>query len=757
MSRAGLLLRLSVSAALVLVGLGTTGATSAPVEPASYVDPMIGTAGSGFMVPGATTPFGMVQVSPDTEGQLSPFAYTGYQFHDATIRGFSVLHESGPGVHMGGDLPFMPVVGPVLSTDPLQYMVPFSHAAESATAGAYSVTLANGVQVDLAATPRVGLERFAFPGLGAGSVIAAAGRSNSGTHPATVAVVGEDRLEGSMTDPNFGGGFTVHFSVRFSRAFDSFSTYVGGTQKAGERKASGEDAGAVLGFPAGDPVTLSVGVSFVDLAGARAAIAREAPKGDVAAAQAAAWKAWNDVLGRVVVTGGSLPDLRTFYTALYHASLHPNVFSDVDGRYRGQDKRVHRTKHVEYANFSLWDTARGQNALLALLHPDRYRDMARSLYNEYAQSGKLPKWSLWNTAPNYMNGDPAIQFFAEGACRGLFGAKDLAAYYAAMRKLAFEQRNPEYLTQGWLALETASTAVSDTLENADADFALALVADRLGRRADAATLLRRSAAWKHLLDPETKFLRPRHKDGSWLTPFDPQSDVGYKEGTAWQYLWLVPHDIAGLAAAQGGAAPTIKRLDQFFSEPVTGLVTAPVIPAVQSGRTVFGIVYQGDQYVPGNEHDLQAPYLYNWVGAPAQTQGVLASERSLFNPTPLGLPGNDDLGSLSAWYIWSALGAYPTVQGSPITAIGTPLFPHVELRLPGGAMTIDAPGASSVARYVEGVTVDGRAHDRSWFDRSAWAPGRRIAFTMSNTPTTWAAGSQPPSASTSSLGAFGCR
>jgi predicted alpha-1,2-mannosidase len=385
--------------------------------------------------------------------------------------------------------------------------------------------------------------------------------------------------------------------------------------------------------------------------------------------------------------------------------------------------------------------------------------MIRSLYDQYLTSGALPRWSLWNTTPNYMNGDPAIQTIADGMCRGVLDGLDLAALYRAMRKLAFDQRRPDYLKKGYIPREAASKAASDTLEYGDADFALALMAQSLGHGADAAVLARRSGAWQHQFDPKTRYIRPRNANGSFPADWDPSSDEGWKEGSGWQYLWLVPHDVAALSHAIGGAAATRDRLDSFFSTPATSPAAAPVVPAAQNTVNVFGLQYRTTQYSPGNEHDLHAPYLYDYVGAPAKTQAVVAAERSLFNDTPYGLPGNDDLGSLSAWYVWTALGFYPVTQGAPVAAIGTPLFAHTELATPEGALVTDAPGVSPVAKYIGGVKFSGRVLNRAWLGRDALVRGGRLSFTMSPTATTWASGpgGAPPSLSTTGLRGFGCR
>ena len=723
--------------------------TDLVTDPTAYVDPLIGSGGDGFTVPGATTPFGLTMLSPDT---LNPLAYSGYKYEDAAVRGFSLLHVNGAGVPMAGELPFLPVTTPVTDpSDPTRFAVPFTHATESAGAGTYAITLGNGVHVDLAATPHGGLQAYTPPPGVAVTVLADVGRNNAGVNDSTVSVVGADGLEGSVLVHWRGGDYTAHFSARFSVPATATSTFVGSSvSTAGSAKGPG--AGALLTFPAGVPVTMAVGVSFVDVEGARLNRGAELPSYDLIGVQGRARAAWRTELSRVRVGGGSDAQLRTFYTALYRAFVSPDIDSDVDGRYRGADGQVHASRRPHYENFSLWDTIRGENALLATLVPDRYADMVASLAAFADEGGALPKWSLHATHPDYMNGDPAIPTVAEAVCRGI--ARDPEGLYQRARHLAFDLRPTDDLTKGWVGGSAA-----DTLEYADADFALALMARRLGHADDARALTARSQAWRNLY--HDGFLQPRAADGSWPASYDPTGSTGYREGTGWQYLWLAPHDQGGLASAYDrDGYGFASRLDHLFSVPASTVVPGlPVVPQVQSAQTAFGTVYQGDQYVPGNEHDLEAPYSYAWTDRPSTGQAVIAAERSLFLDNPYGLPGNDDLGSLSAWYVFSALGFYPSVAGAPVFVIGTPLFPRVELNLGGRRpFVLDAPGASAQSPYIASASLSGRAWDRTWFRADALRPGGSLHLSMGTSAASWgsAAAARPPSVSTDGLAPFGC-
>ncbi|MCU1602057.1 MAG: putative alpha,2-mannosidase, partial [Frankiales bacterium] len=507
-------------AALCLLPLAPTARAAGPLveDPTSYVDPLIGTGGDGFTVPGATTPFGMTMVSPDT---VNPLAYSGYKYEDAAIRGFSLVHVNGAGVPMGGELPFLPVTTPVLNpSQPLSFAVPFTHATEKATAGGYGITLGNGVHVELAATPHGATQQYgsAVPF----TVVADLGRNDEGPNAATVQV-GKDRLEGSVHVPWRGGDFTVFVSARFSRPF-SARTFVGQTV-SNALSAKGSGAGALLSFGAGT-VEMRAGISYVDLDGARKNLAAESAS--VTTAQSRARASWRSALSRVRVGGGTDAQRRVLYTSLYRSLVNPDVDSDVDGRYRGADAKVHRSSRPHYENLSLWDTIRGENALLATVFPERYRDVVASLAAFGREAGQLPRWSLHSTHPDYMNGDPAIPTLAEAVCRGI--ADDPESLYQQAKQLT-AKRPKDVRAKGW-----AGGSASDTLEYADADFALALMAQHLGHTHDAQVLLQRSLGWRHLL--HDGFLQPRGADGSWPASYDPTTADGYREGTGWQYLWL---------------------------------------------------------------------------------------------------------------------------------------------------------------------------------------------------------------------------
>jgi len=709
---------------LLLACLAAAPAAQA-AELAKYVDPKIGTFAPGFTLPGPVVPFGMLQQSPDT---LGPLVYSGYMAHDAAIRGFSLVHLSGPGVAKAGDLPFMPWTGPgPPPSDPQRYAQPFERATEEAQAGYYRVLLGNGVDVDLTTGLRAGMQRYAFPAGRDAYLVVNPRQRNSGATQGGFTQTGPNEIAGWTKSR-----YPVYFVARFDAPIE----------EAGEHWVR---------FAAGRTVTMRVGISFVDEEGARRNLAGDAPDGlTFAKMRAAAYEAWDDQLSRVRVEGGTPADLRTFYTALYHSLLHPNVFSDADGRYRGFDDQVHDAgRRVQYANFSSWDTYKSTNQLQALLVPDRYADMLRSLLADAQQGGRLPRWGEQNVDAAHMSGDPAVPMIADGICRGLLGADETRALYEKAVELR-SYRDPALDRLGYLPGRPGTT-----LEYGIADFALALIAKRLGRDEEAQRWLAASLSYRKLLD-ENGWVAPRDADGRVPAGFDPTlADQGFQEGNSWQYTWLVPQDAGGLlkridaTVTDPGDLTAEQRLDTLFSAPAEA----------QNRGTFFGVYYTLPQWAPGNEHDLGAPWMYAYLGQQWKIAEVLRDANTLYRPTPDGLPGNDDLGGLSAWYAWSAMGLVPPTPGAPLHLVGSPVFESVSIARNRGAgrFRIEAPGASPAAMYVQSATLNGKPLERSWFADGSLRPGGVLRLEMGPLPNRdWGAKQPPPSASDASLEEFAC-
>ena len=735
---------------------------------ARYVDPFIGTFPPGFVNPGPYAPFGMVQPGPDTEGPLN---YGGYSVQNLLITGFSQIHMSA-GVPKGGQFPLLPFTGALTPGDLEQlgwpnpvpaYASPMLPITQRAEPGYYRVPLLRyGVTAELTASERVAFHRYTFSDLGAPRLLLDVSRSLSGYHAAEVWRATDDTLSGAVET---GDQHRIWFAMRVDAPYTA-STAGGQPLEAGGT-ASGEDLKLVLDFP-GDvadrpdaPLQVKIAISYTDVDGARRNLDVEIPHWDFDAVRTEARAKWEGELARVQVDGGSDAQRRSFYTALMRVQQFPNLHSDVDGRYRGPDDAIHVDARPHYSQFSLWDSYRGQNQLLAEIQPTRYRDMVRSLLAFHDEAGQLPRWQQGPVDAGHMSGDPVIPFIGEAWCRGLLSDNDRVHALEAMQVLEAGRR--DRIALGYLPAERPGSVFEQipgghgvagtTLEYGLADFALALMHDDAGDAREAQRLAQQSLNYRKLQDSDSGFIRPRHDDGSWLTPFAPELGYGFQEGTSWQYSWLAMHDLAGVFAGMGGDAEVQRRLDTFFLLPST--LVPGAWPFVQNQLTLFGTFYLGNQYAPGNEHDLHAPYLYNYAGAPWKTQLVARSAAALFAPTPLGLPGNDDLGALSGWLAWSLIGLYPMNPGTPLFVVGSPVFERVTLLRPGAPLTIEAPGAGPFNAFVTGLTVDDGTRAQPWliFPRAA-AIVRLQTSTLPDT--NWGKNAPPPSLSTAALAAFGC-
>jgi predicted alpha-1,2-mannosidase len=782
----------------------TTGTTDTAdlADLAQYVNPFIGTkpggpdfgtgGGAGNTFPGAVAPFGMVQWSPDTDRSQPG----GYYYDDDRIRGFSLTHLSGAGCYGAQDLPFMPYSGEVSTspaTDPDHYLDGFSHDDEKASPGYYGVKLASGTKVELAATQRSGAGRFTYPkGEKTASLLLNVSGSIGGTNDAQATVDEDHRtISGYVASGKFCGGmnrYRLYFSATFDRPFASVGTWhndavtpgdesVRGTSRAkvdmdtadkatptakpdaqpdarpdstagvvGEKvehksvSVSGPGSGAYVTFDTakGRSVGVKVGLSYVSVDGAAAnAKAEQGSTGfDDVAAHARA--AWNERLNQIRVEGGTDAERTTFYSALYHSLIQPNVFSDVDGQYTGFDGRTHKAAkgHTQYANFSGWDIYRSEVQLLALLAPEEAGDIAQSMYHQAHQSGDVwDRWSVNNDFNGVMTGDPYHSILASMYAFGAtgFDAKDALA--SMVKGATTVQKSTaryverfgldDYQKLGYLPGDPSST-----LEYTTADFGIAELAGRLGDTATQAEFMSRAQYWQNLFNPADDHLQPRNRDGSFVTPYDPADSGWWIEGNGAQYQWMVPYDLAGLFRAVGGDRAAVQRLDTYF----TKLNAGPHEP--------YAFL--------GNEPSLNAPYAYAYAGAPYRTQDVVRRAlNTLYGPGPDGLVGNDDLGTMSAWYVWGALGMYPQVPGRAELVLASPLFPKVTIhRDSGQTITVNAPGASADTYYVRSLKVNGHTSDRAWLPESFVTDGGTLDYTLGTEPdTSWgsAASDAPPS------------
>lgn len=735
----------------------TTG--DSPSEPAGmpaaaplvqWVDPFIGTGGVGYgtgsAFPGPQVPFGLARPGPDTAlpgGLALGFAHcSGYSAMDSVILGFSQTRMHGTGIVDYGAVSFMPTVGfEPAKAAPKGVMQAFAKSDEQASPGYYRVKLADGVDVELTASERVGLHRFTFPAGQPQAVVMDLGRTlpdvevvsaSFTVDPAGAGVTGSMHVSGGYS--NRAGGVEVHFAARFSRPFAGHGVWKDGEVVADEAARDGTAVGAYFEFAGDEPVVLAVGLSFVDPEHAAMNLAAEAPELDFEAARAGAEQRWEALLGRVELHGESERDFRMFYTALYHALLMPTLATDRDGSYRGLDKQVHQADgFTYYTDFSLWDTYRTLHPLLTLLYPEVQQDLLRSLTAMAADGGYMPRWPLGTGYTDGMVGESAAVVFADSVLKGIDPADiGLADAYAAMRKTATEPVPPnspyggragveDYVALGYVPVESGGSSVSWTLESAYDDHALGVLAETLGESADAAMFATRAQNYRNTYDPATGLMIGRHKDGSFVADVDTLAwQDFYAEGNALQYTWFVPHDIEGLAELMGGREALLTRLTDLFEKSEDELLT----------------LNPQQYYWQGNEPDIHYAFIFSALGEPAGSarwSRWIADHR--FSDTAGGLPGNDDAGTMSAWYMFAAAGLFP-IAGTDLYLLGSPRFTRATFHLPAGDLVLDAPATSSSHIYIDAATRNGEPLDTARVTHDQLA-GSSFHFDMSDAPGPW--------------------
>ncbi|MBV8463583.1 MAG: GH92 family glycosyl hydrolase, partial [Acidimicrobiales bacterium] len=624
---------------------------------------------------------------------------------------------------------------------------------EQGAPGYYSVRFpGTGVTAELTATTRTGVGRFRYPHNGRAAMFHVRSGASLAGNTRAIIQIGEDNttISGWATSGGFcskTNTYTVYFAMKFCQPFTSYGSWDGYSVYPGARTAASPYSGGYVAFPAGSVLEVQTAISYVGVEGAWANLRAEGGKGfdDV---RAAAVSEWNATLSCIAVAGRNVGHLGTFYTALYHSLLSPNTFNDADGRYIGFDGVIRTVGQgrTQYTNFSDWDTYRGLAALQGLLFPARASDMAQSLVNDAEQSGSFPRWALANAATGEMTGDSVVPLIVNLYA---FGAKDFdvktalrymvnAATTGGVGLGGYVERPgiAAYQVLGY-APETVGAPASITLEWSVDDFAISRFADSLGDSATSAEFQNRAQYWQNLFNPTTRYISPRDSMGFFPPgPGYVDSPVGFgqegfDEGNAEQYVWWVPHNVAGLLTALGGRGPAANRLDRFTKE----LNVGPKEPHLWAG----------------NEPGFGVPWLYNYIGQPWKTQLTVDRVRGLYGPTPDGEPGNDDLGALSSWYVWAALGLYPSTPGTPILTVGAPLFDRVVIALPGGQfIRMSAPGASGPhhLKYVSGLSVNGQSTDRTWIPESIIRSGGELKFSLAVYPNkVWgtAESSAPPS------------
>ena len=701
-----------------------------------WVDPKIGSGGTGHVFVGADVPFGMVQLGPTS----IPIAWawtSGYHDSDSTVIGFSHTHLSGTGIGDLFDITVMPVVGGVTyargtEDDPESGLWSYAdRTREVARPGYYSVPLTRyGISAELTATARVGLHRYTFPEAEDAAVVF--DLENGGCWDAVtethIEAVGDRIVKGWRHSSGWANNQKVYFVAEFSKPFAKF-------EQVGEHYGR-----ASFATSAGEQVLLKVALSPVSVEGAEKNLAAELPGWDFDAVAAAADKAWNDELSKIKIETADETARTIFYTALYHAMIAPATFCDADGTYRGADGEVHAAPgYTTYTVFSLWDTYRAKMPLLTLMQPERMTDIVNTMLSIADEQGRLPVWHLWGNETNCMVGNPGIPVIADAIVKNLPGI-DRERAYEAVKKTAMSpgRGNDLRMRYGYIPYNCMKESVAYDLEYALADGAAARAAEVLGKTEDEKYFADRSRSYRHLFDASTGFMRGRDSRGGWRTPFNPfmskHRDDDYCEGNAWQYTWLVPHDVKGLEACFGGRKAMLEKLDSLFLVP-------SVIEGTETSPDISGLI---GQYAHGNEPSHHVLYLYTMLGQPGKTaEKVREVLTTLYRAAPDGLAGNEDVGQMSAWYVLSSLGMYEVEPAGGRYWFGSPLFDRAELQVPGGVFTIVAENNSAGNKYIQRVWLDGRPYTKPYIDHADVAKGGELRFEMGAELRVWYCPDEP--------------
>ena len=711
----------------------------------AYVNPFIGTAAHGHTYPGATLPFGMVQLSPDTGNKNWDWA-SGYHSSDSSIMGFSHTHLSGTGAADMGDILLMPMTGvpkfnPGTKENPDEgYRSRFSKSSELARPGYYSVILNDyNIKAELTTSLRVGFHQYTFnKGNNTWFIIDLGHGISNKNVESHLKIIDNNKVSGFRHSTGFVKDHLIYFYAEFSKPFKSYITYTDGN-KGNNRTVGGKICKAALHFDTkeGEKILVKVGLSTVNEKGAMKNILAEIPDWNFEKIVKNAKETWENELSKVKVKSGDNDKKTIFYTALYHNLVSPNLISDVDGSYRGWDGKIHKSDKNFYTNYSLWDTYRATHPLYVLLYPDKDVQFINSMLERYKEIGELPINEYGINETFCMIGNHAIPVIADAFLKGVKGFDPELAYEAVKHSSVNNGYNykvdwSKYMKYGYLPSDLVHVeSVSRTLELTYDDWCVAQMAKKLGKIDDYRYFSRRAAFYKNLFDKNTSFMRGRNSDGSWVSPFDPikvthsETGVGdYTEANAWQYTWSVQHDVNGLIELMGGGKRFVTKLDSLF-----------LLPSKVYGYCldVSGLI---GQYAQGNEPCQHIAYLFNYAGMPWKTQKIVHKiKTTLYFNSRDGLCGNDDCGQTSAWYVFGALGFYPVTPGADFYVIGTPSFSYVKLKLPNGnKFVIKAHNLSDNNYYIQSAKLKGKNYTKSYISYDDIKKGGIMEFTMGPGP-----------------------
>jgi predicted alpha-1,2-mannosidase len=746
-------------------------------EPVDYVDPFIGTDFFGHTFPGPALPYAMVHLSPDVHTTGWTYA-AGYLYRESSIMGFSHTHWSGVGMVNGGEVLLMPIISKKVVTTPgtledpdAGYRSRFDHTRETASPGYYSVILDDyDIKAELTTTQRVGFHRYTFPRSELSKIILDLGHQlgeNLSEVNSELVIKNDTRIEGIKS--NTGG--KLYFVAEFSKPFLYYGTFDNDyqTPESGEavfpykNAEKGKNIGAFASFHTeeNEQIMVKVGISYVSIDGASKNLEAEIPGWDFDKVRDNARQIWNDELSKISVSGGTEDQKQIFYTAMYRSLLSQYISQDVDGRYLGADKNIHTAEGYNfYGSFSCWDTYRSQHPLLTLIAGEHVNDFIKSIEAKTREYGWLPAQHFLNVFGEAMVGDHLVPVIVDAYRKG-FRDYDVEFLYEAMRKKALEKPAPPlppdvgrsgldyYIKLGYTPVDRVRESVPNTLELAYDDWCIAQLAKELGKTDDYHLFMQRALNYKNLWDASTRFMRPRLENGEWLEAlngrqqeilktehfsyyryFDPllvgrRPNRHYTESNAWQYIWSVKHDIHGLIDLFGGEREFIAKLDTFFTMSPT--ITPP---------KYVGVVGTIGQYVHGNQPSHHVAWLYNFAGEPWKTQHrVRQVTEELYKTGPGGLCGNEDMGSLSSWYVLSALGIYSVTPGETFYLIGSPIFDEATIRFPTGrSFTVSTANNSSANRYIQSATLNGEPFSRTWIGHHEITDGGTLHFEMGPEP-----------------------
>lgn len=717
----------------------------------SFVNPFIGTGGHGHTYPGATLPFGMMQLSPDT--RLDGWdGCSGYHYSDEYIYGFSHTHLSGTGVSDYGDVLLMPTNeinfnnGANASASPAHvpkgYRAHFSHENETASPGYYKVLFDDtNIEVELTVSERSGMHRYTFP-KGTKQIVILDLEHRDKLLSSEIKTISKTEISGHRHSEAWAKDQRLFYNIRFSRPFKKVMYYM----PSGDNGEVRTKVAFEFDPSEGNELEIKVAISAVDEAGAKKNLETEIGDKTFQQIKTEAENVWEKQLRKIDVSttlnnqspanrGQSGAEVRNnqktiFYTALYHTMLAPNIYQDVDGRYRGMDLQIHQTdEFVNYTVFSLWDTYRAAHPLYTIIEKKRTNDFINSLLAKYDEGGILPIWPLAANYTGCMIGYHAVPVIADAYLKGIRGY-DTEKAFEAMKHSGLQDKLglKSYMEFGFIPVEEESESVSKTLEYAYDDWTIAQMAKAMGKIEDYNIFSERAQYYKNVFDPETKFMRGRFRN-TWFAPFDPyEVNFNYTEANAWQYSFYVPQDISGLISLMGGKTAFENQLDKLFTA-----------KQETSGRQQADITGLIGQYAHGNEPSHHMAYLYNFVNKPAKTQEkVHQILNELYQNAPDGISGNEDCGQMSAWYVFSALGFYPVTPASNQYIIGTPLFEKATINLEDGkTFEIEAKNSSDENKYIASAKLNGKPLKRSFLYHSEIANGGKLVFKMTDTPSKW--------------------